>query len=37
MAIRKNEPLFPFTEGNYAKPHHIIVSNSDEEIENEAT
>ena len=32
MAILKNEPLFPFTEGNYAKPHHIIVSGSDEEI-----
>jgi hypothetical protein len=32
MAILKNEPLFSFKEGNYAKPHHIIVSGSDEEI-----
>ena len=29
MAILKNEPVFPFTEGNYAKPHHIIVSGID--------
>lgn len=32
MAILKNEPLIPFEEGNYSKPHHIIVSGSDEEI-----
>jgi hypothetical protein len=32
MAILKNEPLFSFKEGDYAKPHHIIVSGSDEEI-----
>ena len=32
MAILKNEPIFPFTEGNYAKPHHIIIAGSDEEI-----
>jgi len=32
MAILKNEPLFPFTEGNYAKPNHIIIAGSDEEI-----
>ena len=32
MTILKNEPLFPFTEGNYAKPHHIIMAGSDEEI-----
>ena len=32
MAILKNEPLFPFTEGNHAKPHHMIDSGSDEEI-----
>ena len=32
MAILKNEPLFSFKEGDYAKPQHIIVSGSDEEI-----
>lgn len=32
MAILKNGPLFPFEDGNYSKPHHIIVSGSDEEI-----
>jgi len=32
MAILKNEPCFPFKEGNYAKPRHILVSGSDEEI-----
>ncbi len=32
MAILKNEPYFPFKDGDYAKPHHIIVSGSDEEI-----
>ena len=32
MSILKNEPVFPFTEGNYAKPHHIIVSGNEEEI-----
>ena len=32
MSIIKNEPVFPFAEGNYAKPHHIIVSGSEEEI-----
>ena len=37
MAILKNEPLFSFTEGNYAKPHHIIVSGSDEEIGYESS
>ena len=32
MAILKNEPIYPFTEGNYAKPHHIIIAGSEEEI-----
>ena len=32
MAILKNEPLFAFKEGDYAKPHHVIVAGSDEEI-----
>ena len=32
MAILKNEPIYPFTEGNYARPHHIIIAGSDEEI-----
>ncbi len=25
MSIVKNEPVYPFEEGNYYKPHHIIV------------
>ena len=32
MAILKNERLFPFKKGDYAKPHRIVVSGSDEEI-----
>ncbi len=32
MAILKNELLFPFKKRDYAKPHHIVVSGSDEEI-----
>ena len=32
MAILKNEALYPFKEGNYCKPHHIIVKGSWKEI-----
>ena len=32
MAILKNEPIYPFKEGNYTKPVHIIVQGSYEEI-----
>lgn len=32
MAILKNEPLYPFKEDTYCKPHHIIVEGSYEEI-----
>ena len=32
MAILKNEPIYPFREGDYTKPVHIIVEGSYEEI-----
>ncbi len=32
MAILKNEPIYPFKEGDYTKPVHIIVQGSYEEI-----
>jgi hypothetical protein len=32
MSILKNEPIFPFAEGDYTKPHHIIVEGTNEEI-----
>ena len=32
MAIIKNKPLFEFKEGDWAKPRHIIIEGTDEEI-----
>lgn len=32
MSIIKNEPIFEFKDGDYCKPHHIIVDGSYEEI-----
>ncbi len=32
MSIIKNEPIYPFNEGDYTHPHHIIVQGSYEEI-----
>jgi len=32
MAILKNEPLFPFKDGDFSKPYHIVVTGSEEEI-----
>ena len=32
MAILKNEPVFNFEDGDYCKPHHIIVKGSWKEI-----
>jgi len=32
MTILKNEPLFQFKEGDYAKPRHLIIEGTDEEI-----
>ncbi len=32
MAILKNEPVYNFKDGDYCKPHHIIVKGSWKEI-----
>lgn len=32
MSILKNEPIFPFKEGDYAQPRHLIVKGTNEEI-----
>ena len=32
MSILKNEPIYPFNEGDYSKPRHIIVEGTNEEI-----
>ena len=32
MAILKNEPVYDFKDGDYCKPHHIIVKGSWKEI-----
>ena len=32
MSILKNEPIYPFKEGDYTKPCHIIVEGTNEEI-----
>jgi len=32
MSILKNEPIYPFKEGDYTKPSHIIVEGTNEEI-----
>ena len=32
MSILKNDPIYEFKEGDYTKPHHIIVAGSYEEI-----
>ena len=32
MAILKNEPVFNFKDGDYCKPHHVVVKGSWEEI-----
>ena len=32
MSILRNEPVFPFQDGDYAQPRHIIVKGTDEEI-----
>jgi|LGVF01.1.fsa_nt_gb hypothetical protein len=32
MSILKNEPIYPFKEGDYTKPRHIIVEGTNEEI-----
>ncbi len=29
MAILKNEPIYPFTKGNYAKPHYYYRGSGD--------
>ena len=32
MSILKNEPIYPFQDGDYSKPRHIIVEGTNEEI-----
>ena len=32
MAILKNEPVYNFKDGDYCKPHHIVVKGSWKEI-----
>ncbi len=32
MSILKNEPVYPFQDGDYSKPRHIIVKGTNEEI-----